>query len=718
MPSGTSNYGGGVLAPGYIMTQNPLTGTNEPMKETQQNIDKYNRTVNEINRNRQTIATLYPTSTTAFPALANITNKNQLLDQKISQQDQLRLSTIPIQLPINQPKEKGYAPNKLTAIKQTPLYTTEELAARKQELSKAGFQENQIDFLTSSAGGSYTFYEGKKVPQSQKSKEYFETAHQEALAKEKRFSETVAAGGIVALGLIPAAVSAPGLLVGAGLAVAGSQGSTIGQTIGNPFTNQKPTIGTATAEKATKLGLIASEKEANKDLTSNLIYNFVPGGQVASKDTFIKAAQDYLINEKGLAPAQAYREANALYDQYIVGGAAGEVAGMITLSGGTEILGRTFVKKALKDTTIKTGVSFFGKESQAIATKTGFAIGKAGAVEGLGFYELERKAKMKNFDIGEAAFYTGAGALSAGVIGGALVAGSFTNPKLANVVQKGLYIIDPTEKPGDVTANKVSILLGRDFNPKVKVTTIIPTQTASNSLTQTKQNTSTILNTKQNQVINVPTMAETNTNLFNQTNTATNTKTNTPVSPNLLTNIQLNTNENTNTEQNTILPTQTNTNTTTTTNTPTNVNTTTFTGLPIFPLGSFGIGDASGGRSKKFGVKNTTKFKSLFGIPAKTSFTNTKKTSFIKQPTKPTNQLIKMKNYFSSTTNKPIFNLTKTSGFSGTKNFMPKQKQSLFKLGSSKYSVKINKPLIVIPKQTSFFRSMNKNNAIKKVRLF
>jgi hypothetical protein len=503
----------------------------------------------------------------------------------------------------------------------------------------------------------------------------------------KRRLEAYGAGQVALIGLAPIALGATPLVMSAGLIVSGLQGSKIGQEIGNPFTNQKPTSDRYTQEEATKYGLYKSEEKSRNKLTDTLIYDFVPGGQVTQKETFIQGTQDYLIKEKGYAPAKAYKEANALYEKYVVGGAIGEVAGMVTLSGGTEILGRTLVKSALKGTVIKatakqaitsTGtkqfivkpaINIFSKQTIDIAFKSGKAIAKAGAVEGFGFYELERTAKMKEFNPIDAGIYTAGGAISAGVIGGSLVAGSFAMPRTTKWLQRGFYAIDPTEKPGDIIGDSVSKYVGINFSPRVKykVTTILPTMTQTKTqvnLTgnkpKAKGKANVFINTAQK---NPNVSVNTNFDIFPQSNVGTKTQTNigTNTSTSTATNVFVNTKTQTNigTITNTNTGTNMNTNTNTNTNTNVNVNTNVITGFPPFPMGGL-IGGFGSGRGGRFGVKNKTNFKSLFAT----------KTQYVR----PSNKI------------RLIGNSSKVKVVKQANGFFNAPKQSFFKakLGSSK----------------------------------
>jgi len=764
MPSGNSSYGGGVVKQGNMIVTNPYTGKQEIMQNvTPEKIAFYNKTVDEQNSKNKMINIINSPQ-------QNLYLKDKPLDGKISQQDNQMLTTLPIVTKIKETNTKqstystdklyettGYSPNKLYGVSEKPLYTPEQLNQRKEQLAKAGFNKTEIETLTGFKGESYTYYNGKQVPQTDRTKIFYESANQESLAKEKMATDTAIAGGIVGLGLIPSAiVGAPALLAAGGQILAGWQGTQLGQATGNPFTNIKPESGEYTQQQAARQGFINQEKNANKDIGSTLFNTFVPGAQTLDKDNFVKGTQDYLINEKGYAPAAAFKEANAIYERWVVGGAMGEVGGMILSSGGVEIAGRTFTKQALKDTTIKAGTRFLSKEGQKIATQSGFAIAKGGAIEGFGFYDLDRKAKLKEFNVGDAAFSTVGGAVSAGVIGGALVTGGLTNPKTAKWAQRALYLTDPTEKPGDSLADVTSSLLGQNFHPSVKVTTIVPTNTKSNNMQTNTKNTLIWGNTKsttsQNSISNVPNQTQTTANLFNntntktntiintdtKTNTKTNTKTDTQTNNNIITNTpeNTNTNENTNEQTNENTNEQTNENTNEQTNSNTNTNTNTFTGLPILPFPGFGIGDASGGRSKRFGVKNVTKFKSLFGIPAKQKTFKNKKIAFIKQPAKnkyvakQTNSFLNFQKNTRITSNKS-FLPSKQKSFLGTKNksFFNKKPQYVIKINQPmRVSNKI-KPLFNLnnkPKQTSFLKTTNqksffnnnsKNSLIKKVRL-
>jgi hypothetical protein len=131
--------------------------------------------------------------------------------------------------------------------------------------------------------------------------------------------------------------------------------------------------------------------------------------------------------------------------------------------------------------------------------------------------------------------------------------------------------------------------------------------------------------------------------------------------------------------------------------------------------GSFGLGDGTGGKGKKYGVKNTTKFKSLFGnsmnyTPIKPQKITLIKPSNTKQKSISffVNQKLNKKDSFKQLIKKtpyPIFNRPQT--FSINKSFMNipkqvKQKQGLFNFPKTK----------TISKQNSFLGNIKKNNSV------
>lgn len=632
-------------------------------------------------------------------------------------------------VPTPTPQKLTYREKLSAALTPTPENRT---MLREDQLRKAGFNPAEINYLTTTqTGGAMTYYNGKIVPKDTRTIQFYNTANQESQAKEKKFNETAVAVGLGTIGIIPIAVAAGPLAISGGLILAGSQGTTIGQTIGNPFTNEKPTSSLLTQQAAANAGFRQSETRANQDITGRIGYDIVPGGQALFKNSFIEGTKKYLVDKKNYSETRASKEAEAIYQQYAVGGAIGEVAGMVTLSGGTEILGRTFVKNALRNTTIKPGIKFLSNEGKQITINSGIAIAKAGAVEGAGFYNLERTAKMQEFNILNAAMYTAGGAISAGIIGGPLVTGSFTNPKIAKWVQRAAYATDPTEKPGDVSANVISSVLGKNFNPKVKVITIVPTNTNTNTLTnKTKPKTNTLIDipTKNNSdpiiSVNPNTIIPINPNTFTPVNTDTiipvNPETIIPVNPETI--IPVNPNTNTNTDTNTDTNTNTNTNTNTDTNTNTNVNTTTFTGAPFIPIVPFGGGGGRG--SNRYKVKNKVKLKNLFFTAQPANKNKIKPISFFRQQTKkpssfltlhPKNKVEK-NNLFNmlKPTKQKFFAVNKTNNNTKKQGFMnfgkTTKKTSLFNINKTKTKTPIYKPSLLVNKPKKSFVTTKKQN--------
>jgi hypothetical protein len=473
--------------------------------------------------------------------------------------------------------------------------------SRETQLKNAGFSPTEISFLTSTRGASTTYYNGKPVPQTKASADFW--GANQVTEGQKQFNRDVL-GPTFALGVGTSAAAAPilggfgAIPIAAGLFVAGSQGLAVGEAVGNPLYGRKPTSDTATQEAAIAAGYRQAEKRASQDAIGQIAYNYLPGGQALFNDNFIKGTKDYLVKSKGLSETAATREAEALYNKYAVGGAIGELGGMVLTSGGSEILGRAGVKATLGNTTIKEGTKFFSKEGQAIAAKAAAGIFPAGVAEGLAFYNIERTAKRQPFDPMTAAFYGGAGGVSAGLIGGELVAGSLTNPAVAKWVQRGLYSIDPTEKPGDILGDVVSKGTGKEFAPTVKVITSTPVNTNQSSAGKqtTKESGKIIDFVKDNSGVFTPV----NANATTDTPVNPFTNTDVPVNPIVPVNANTNTNVATNSETNT--ETNTFTNVFTPVNTPVNIMAA--TGAPFPPM--FG-GDA-GGRGTGRATRERSRF--------------------------------------------------------------------------------------------------------------
>lgn len=100
------------------------------------------------------------------------------------------------------------------------------------------------------------------------------------------------------------------------------------------------------------------------------------------------------------------------------------------------------------------------------------SIAQAGAVEGFAQEVTQQKAREQDLNLKSAAIMGGAGALSAGLIGGTIAGTRATKPGVSKVIEYGTYITDPFEKPGDL-AQDLSEAITRRITKKAPRTPVI-----------------------------------------------------------------------------------------------------------------------------------------------------------------------------------------------------------------------------------------------------
>lgn len=311
----------------------------------------------------------------------------------------------------------------------------------------------------------------------------------------------------------------------------------------------------------------------------------------------------------------------------------GELAGLITLSAGSEVTGR-FTQKSFANYVQGKGVSLAGSFGKS-ATVTGLAVAPAGFFEGYGQQLIQQKARSEKSDYGEAIKYGIVGSATALTLGG-LIGGS------ANSGRKGLergskivaYTTDPYEKIGDYTADAFQKTIGRGSRT---VYLNANTITLTPSFTNTPTNTNTPSKSRGNIVLNpsfIPsfTNTPTNTNAFVEVPTPTieieptfslSNSQNIVDTPSDTTNPVDTPPESYSLTDNSVFTDTTNnvfTNTPTNTDVFTNTNTNVFTTnlklppLPIVLGGGGGSGSGGRGSRGRRKVKQTKKPSSLIGL--------------------------------------------------------------------------------------------------------
>lgn len=247
-------------------------------------------------------------------------------------------------------------------------------------------------------------------------------------------------------------------------------------------------------------------------------------------------------------------------------GGYAEIAGTVAANVGSELLGRKLISVG----GIKVAENTFAKNF----AKIGWRIGIAGVSEGVAIRSVQTRTRAETTSAGQLALYGGFGALSAGVIGGAIgafgikpaiqsttgtaVKGAGASKLAKNLLLFGAYTTDPYEYAGDLIATGYEKAAGRAFSRQINVplVSIIPSIVNTPAQTTTgrgKTNTlipplSIAVNTKVNTNTNIPTDISEDTNTLTPTdifsfvdvNTAVNVNTNTQTNAN--TNIPTNVN--------------------------------------------------------------------------------------------------------------------------------------------------------------------------------
>lgn len=531
-----------------------------------------------------------------------------------------------------------------TTNRQTSVVQLEDYQGKRvQELKQAGFSEEDIKVLTSPSGSRYSYYSGKVVPQTNQQKAFYERADVQAKDIEKRASTTAAAVGVATLGLGAAPFFAG---IGGLAGTVGVIGSNVLGGFGLIETGKstaglnRPSSGKTVTQK--EQGEIIRETESrieeqyNKEgfqipyigSTTNIMYGF-PGSKVLSEvvqgsqkqktglDTFEDISKQ-VLKERGYTEDEA--KVNAKYLRGIsYGGDVGSVASLFPFGGIGEYGVRTGVQEATK-----VGTPFLTKEAAAKSVKEAAkrAATFPAAIEGVSMYVGQQYARDKEVKP-EGIVLSG---VLSGVTGrygaGWIAEKSITNPKLANVVYKGLWVVQPDEPAGDFFADAIMKTAGRRTDTTVKYFT--PTVSISPSVSSsTKQPYSGLAEFSTGQSIYTPTVTQqigtkakgvSNTlvdlinndnSIYSKSNTGTLTDTSTQTSSSTKSDSTSITNTINNTYNNELTWAATQTSTETATNTATATATLAYSSnLPFLPIGGLGLG---GGGSPFGGAKGTAR---------------------------------------------------------------------------------------------------------------
>jgi hypothetical protein len=232
------------------------------------------------------------------------------------------------------------------------------------------------------------------------------------------------------------------------------------------------------------------------------------------------------------------------------GASLGEGAGLLSISTYSEIVGSKNVAALSGTTTKKT----FG----GVFKKTFSPIAKAGVIEGIGQEVVQLKSREQTIDPSKVAIAGVAGGVSAGVVGGSIVARQATKGK-GKVLLTAAYTSDPFELPGDLLAGQIEKKAKKTITPIFSVTptnVMISSKTSTrspnkveakaNSIIDSITKTKTKSSTKTKSAVKVPTFTQTPTkttifspvsstniptfsSVFTPTSVPTNVPTNIPV---------------------------------------------------------------------------------------------------------------------------------------------------------------------------------------------
>jgi hypothetical protein len=482
--------------------------------------------------------------------------------------------------------------------------------------------------------------------------------------------------GAIGIGLTPVVTAGAGIIPGVATLVGGSTAVTLGanepiaQTITTGRKINKTAVNLSYDEEligfsegvkyrenilvgrdSTGLGLknipFVGSPDAilgNFPLTTGVIPIF--GGD---SSTLIQEGSKRYYKSLGYSDQEATAKAEEAYLRRGYAGTASELTGIVAAGVAGEGTGQILMNNPTNKINAITGLTNKQKGilvENAARTRLGFA----GALEAPILYsgqQISRGQEITPEGVGGSIIFGGVGA---GYFGGKIAKWSYTNKFKSKAGLGAVYATNIDEPFGDFGYSILAknTLLPNSSNVKV----ITPTPSISFTPTTNSTPSASSTPTATSNITIVPTSSTTDTSTIvpspTTTETITITPTPTPTSTSTITP----------TETITITPTPTPTSTTTFT--PTSTITPTITGgIPFFPMGA--IGGGGGGRGNKFGVKNVTKFKSLFSTQPIIS-TSKKSRLF---PTKKRVSVVKQ-------ANNGFFSTQKTKLTNGNNSFFPK----------------------------------------------
>ena len=396
-----------------------------------------------------------------------------------------------------------------------------------------------------------------------------------------------------------------GISEGTKFAVKAGQRQDIKQVYKEPYF--KDVMGKAYNYEATKVATETSSiPYIGKAINKAASFAYFINPSLSTKKSEFEKALAVGFSEQGLKGAELNKAVEAGKIAR-AGGSLGEGAGLLSISTFSELYGSKNVA-ALSGTTAK-------KTFGSVFKTTFNPIARAGVVEGIGQQVVQSKSREQPIDLTKVTIAGVTGGVSAGTIGGSIIARQATKGK-GKFLLGSAYLTDPFEYPGDVLAGVIEKGSKKSIVPVFSVT---PTDVFITSKTTTKTSSKTrspksIINS----VVGTSTPTKTTTKIptFTQTNTPTNifttSKTNVPTFTNTFTPTDVFTNTPTNifTTIPVNVPTQVPTNVPVTITTPT-------ADLPLFlipPVLPGGGGGSSIFKMPKYGSRGSQYMPSLVGL--------------------------------------------------------------------------------------------------------
>ena len=319
-------------------------------------------------------------------------------------------------------------------------------------------------------------------------------------------TRTLLGSSLIGAGAVGTLFSPAGgrLMLGTGLPLGGKELIKAGQQA----TGQK-VLSLAEEQDIIKKARAEFDKEVNKTGTvGSVVQEIVPAFNYApeARKAYRKGAVQELI-KKGYSKKQAREIATGLEAKNLLAGGGLELGGLITASAGTEMLGqkgfRYFTQKELAKQGLKLqggsilkqigGKTVSGaltkKEAGRVVTLGALkGIAPAGVAEGSVFEVIQSFSRGRNVSPERLAVAGAIGGVSAGVLGAGVARFAVTRPLTGSALRKVLYLIDPTEKPGDILGSRALRKQGvGDLSIPIVSNTFVPTGTATQTQTKTQQ---------------------------------------------------------------------------------------------------------------------------------------------------------------------------------------------------------------------------------------